>query len=123
MNGRIQRVGAIEREDHVLGPLGANPLREHPARFLDEPLRRDGFVVHAATDWRANLAQEVLDGAVDRLGLGPTRGRVIEVNAFTGHGIRYFRQRIPPSILVHRQFDDDARASSRRAIDQRMASQ
>ena len=80
LEGHIERVGAVEREDEALGRFAVEELVEHVAGVVQGVLGRQGHLVAGAARVSEVLAGEAVKGLVNGFGLGETGGGVIEVD-------------------------------------------
>ena len=98
VDGQVQRVGASGRENDPAGRVSANQSGHGQPRGSDGLLHLDRLRINAAAGRRAVVALVPIDGLVDGLGLGPTRGGVVEINpsAQFRHGSVIIRGDQPP---------------------------
>jgi hypothetical protein len=80
LEGEVQAVGGVEREDDAVGALRAEEPRDGLAAALDPFLRLDGQAVARATGVPGMAAGELVHRAVDGFWLRPRGGGVVQVD-------------------------------------------
>ena len=80
LEGHVERVGAVEREDEALRLLAMKELVEPMPAIVEGAFGGQGHLVPGPARIGEVVAGEVVQGLVDRLGLGETRGGVVEVD-------------------------------------------
>ena len=83
LESHVQSIGAIEREDEALRILAVKELVEPMPAVIEHALGGQGHLVPGPPRIGQVLAGKVVQGLVDRLGLGETRGCVVEVDRRT----------------------------------------
>ena len=92
LEGHVERVGAVEREDEAFQLVAVKELVEAMPAVVEGPLGGEGHLVaRRGPDWPGSRGQSV-HGLVDRLRLRKTRRGVVEIN----HGCFGCRRGVPP---------------------------
>src|SRR5262249_24019472 len=80
LEGHVERVGAVEREDEAVGRRAAEELVEAVPRVVEDALGGQGHLVAGAAGGGQRRAGEAGQGLVNRLRLGKAGGGVVEVD-------------------------------------------
>ena len=80
LDGQVQPIGAVEREDPALGALPLEELVEGVPAVVEDPLRGQGHPVARPTGVGQGRPGKLVERLIDGLGLGEAGGGIVEVD-------------------------------------------